>query len=66
MPDLTHGEDFWLFLLQENKQPGWGDYLYDNGAKTARLKRLDAIENGRVFRPEKPKSDVRFSESDFF
>jgi putative transposase len=41
-------------------------FLYDKGAKIARLKRLDAIENGRVFRPEKPKSDVRFSESDFF
>lgn len=40
--------------------------LYDNGARVARLKRLDAMENGRVFRPEKPKSDVRFAESDLF
>jgi hypothetical protein len=24
------------------------------------------MENGRVFRPEKPKSDVRFAESDLF
>lgn len=40
--------------------------LYDNGARIARLKRLDAMENGRVFRPEKPKSDVRFSDSELF
>jgi transposase InsO family protein len=40
--------------------------LYDNGARIARLKLVDARENGRVFRPDRPKSDVRFSKSEIF
>jgi transposase InsO family protein len=40
--------------------------LYDNGARIARLKLVDANENARVFRPDPAKSAVRFSESEIF
>jgi len=35
--------------------------LYDNGARIAKLKLVDAGENARVFRPAPAKSQVRFS-----
>jgi len=35
--------------------------LYDNGARIAKLKLVDANENARVFRPDPAKSQVRFA-----
>jgi hypothetical protein len=40
--------------------------LYDNGARIARLKLVDAGENARVFRPDPAKSQVRFSSKERF
>lgn len=40
--------------------------LYDNGARIAKLKLVDAGENARVFRPDPAKSPVRFSSSEVF
>lgn len=37
-------------------------FLYDNGARIARLKLVDANENARVFRPDPAKSPVKFSQ----
>ena len=36
-------------------------HLYDNGARIARLKLVDARENSRVFRPASAESAVRFA-----
>lgn len=36
-------------------------FLFDNGARIARLKLVDAKENARVFRPDPAKTAVRFS-----
>jgi len=41
-------------------------YLFENGARIARLKLVDPGENARVFRPAPAKSPVRFSESEIF
>jgi putative transposase len=41
-------------------------YLFENGARIARLKLVDPGENARVFRPVTTKSPVRFSESEIF
>jgi hypothetical protein len=41
-------------------------YLFENGARIARLKLVDAFENARVFRPDSAKSEVRFSSSEIF
>lgn len=40
--------------------------LYDNGARIARLKLVDAGENARVFRPDPAKSQVRFASKERF
>ncbi|MEN7974146.1 MAG: Mu transposase C-terminal domain-containing protein, partial [Verrucomicrobiota bacterium] len=36
-------------------------FLFDNGARIARLKLVDTNENARVFRPDPAKSGVRFA-----
>jgi len=41
-------------------------YLFENGARIARLKLVDPGENARVFRPDPAKSEMRFSESEIF
>lgn len=41
-------------------------YLFENGARIARLKLVDPGENARVFRPDPAKSPVRFSEGEIF
>jgi len=38
-------------------------YLFDNGARIARLKLVDANENARTFKPSKPESPVSFADS---
>jgi putative transposase len=40
--------------------------LYDNGARIAKLKLVDAGENSRVFRPDNRRSQVAFSDSEVF
>ena len=39
-------------------------YLFENGARIARLKPVDVRENARTFRPDPAKSPVRFSRSE--
>lgn len=41
-------------------------YLFENGARIARLKLVDPGENARVFRPDPAKSEMRFAESEIF
>jgi transposase InsO family protein len=40
--------------------------LYDNGARIAKLRLVNANENARVFRPDPAKSQVRFAKSEVF
>lgn len=37
-------------------------YLYDNGARIAKLKHVDVVENARTFRPSAGTADVSFAE----
>jgi hypothetical protein len=39
-------------------------YLFENGARIARLRPVDVRENARTFRPDPAKSPVRFSRSE--